>query len=221
MSFQIRTVLITVLLLFIHPRISIAQEIGTAGAAFNGIWIGAGGEGPPTLKDLPFSEEGRGMAEAYDHAQDNVLKCLLDFGRITSVRFPMEIIVTDTQVTLLYEYGRQIRRIFLDRADFSASYPPNLMGYSIGHWEDNVLVTETRKLEVGWATMGGGGPYSAQAVVTERFSLDETGELLTIERTFDDPVNYTQPWGYTHAYEPSKWDIYPYDCTVGSYGSDL
>jgi len=218
-KFQATTILTTVLLLFTNS--STAQEIGAARAAFNGIWIGMGGEGPPMLKDLPFSEEGRGVAEAYDHAQDNVLKCLLDFGRTTSVRFPMEIIVTDTQVTLLYEYGRQVRRIFLDRPDFSAPYPPNLMGYSIGHWEDNVLVTETRKLEVGWATMGGGGPYSAQAVVTERFSLDETGKLLTIERTYDDPVNYTQPWGYMHEYQPSIWDIYPYECTVGSYGSTL
>jgi hypothetical protein len=211
--------LITVFLLIANP--GVAQENAAAGTAFNGIWIGTGGGGPPMLRDLPFSEEGRRVAEAYNHAQDNVLKCLIDFGRVTSVRFPMEIIVTDDQVTLLYEYGRQVRRIFLDRPDFSVSYPPNLMGYSIGHWEGNTLVVETRKLETGWATMEGGGPYSDQAVVRERFSLDETGKILTIERTFDDPINYTRPWGYTHDYEPSDWDIYPYDCTIGSYGSAL
>jgi hypothetical protein len=69
--------------------------------------------------------------------------------------------------------------------------------------------------------MGGVGPYSARTIVTERFSLDETDELLTIERTYDDPVNYTEPWSYTHEYQPSEWDVFPYDCTVGSYGSAL
>lgn len=194
---------------------------GDIGSRFNGIWIGTGGGGPPTLKDLPFSDQGRSIAQSYDHAQDNVLKCLIDFGRLTSVRFPMEIIVTDEQVTLLYEYGRRIRRIFMDRGDFSADYPPSLTGYSIGRWDGGTLIVETRKLLAGWATMDGGGPYSESTVVMERFSLNDEGDLLSIERTYDDPVYYTEPWRYAHDYQPSSWDIFPYDCTVGSYGSGL
>ncbi len=219
MGYLIRAGLMTITLVLAHT--GMAQENSNPGAGFNGIWIGYPSAGPPTLSDLPFSDEGRRVAEEYNHAEDNVLKCLLDFGRVTSVRFPMEIIVTEGQVTLLYEYGRQVRRIFMDRTDFSTAYPPNLMGYSIGHWEDDTLVVETRKLMAGWAVMGGVGPYSARTIVTERFSLDETDELLTIERTYDDPVNYTEPWSYTHEYQPSEWDVFPYDCTVGSYGSAL
>jgi hypothetical protein len=188
---------------------------------FNGIWIGKGGGAPPRLSELPFSEKGKAIAKAYNHAEDGILKCLFDFGRVTSVRFPMEVIVTDSQVTLLYEYGHQVRRVFLDQPEFSTAYPPNLMGYSIGHWEDDTLVVETRKLTAGWATMEGGGPYSEDTVVIERFSLNDAGDVMTIERNFDDLENYTEPWGYTHQYEPSEWKIFPYDCTVGSFGSDL
>lgn len=200
---------------------SLAAQDSTPDTRLSGKWTGTGSGGPVLLGDLPFSEAGRSTAAAYDHAEDQVLKCLIDFGRVTSVRFPAEIIVQDHQVTFLYEYGRQVRRIFLDRDDFSAPYPPSLMGYSIGRWEDGSLLVETRKLLPGWARMEGGGPYSDQTTVTERYTLDDSGKLLTVELTYDDPENYTGPWSYTHQYRPSEWDIFPYDCTVGSYGSEL
>lgn len=174
----------------------------------------------PSPADLPFSEDGRRAAAAYDHLADPIHKCLIDFGRVT-VNFPIEIFVSDKQITILYEYNHQVRRVYMDRVDFSATYPDSLMGYSIGRWAGDSLVVETGKLSPGWMFMEGIGPYSDKMKVTETYRLDESAENLTIERTYDDPVYYTEPWSWTFHYRPSQWDVFPYDCEMGSIGSGL
>lgn len=187
---------------------------------FNGVWSGIIMQPrQPDPADLPFTDAGRQFAETYDHLQDGIHNCLFDLGRITSVPFPLEVIVQEKQVTLIYEYGRQVRRIFLDRKDFSAVYPDNLMGYSIGRWEGETLVVKTEKILPGWTFMEGIGPYSDKMKMTEKYSLDDSGKVLTVIRTYDDPVYYTEPWSWTNKYSPSKWDIFPYDCEMGSIGS--
>jgi hypothetical protein len=200
----------------------IAADVTTGNPALVGIWLPDSADYRDQLpKELPYSEAGHEAVRNYNHADDPVLKCLQDWGRISTVSFPLEIIAGDRQVTLLYEYGHNVRRAFMDRDDFSANYPPSLMGYSIGYWDKDVLVVETAKLMAGQVYEQGIAPYSADVKITERFILSEDDAVLTIERTIDDPVNYTHPWTWTRELTRSEWDIFPYDCTVGSYGSSL
>jgi hypothetical protein len=197
-----------------------AAMAGTDG--LNGIWLPDSADYRDQLpKDIPYSEAGREAAKNYNHAGDPVLQCLQDWGRISTVSFPVEILINDRQVTLLYEYGHNTRRVFMDRTDFSADYPPSLMGYSIGHWDGDVLVVETRKLLAGQIYEQGIAPYTGDAKITERFILSDDAAVLTIERMVDDPAYYTRPWKWTRELTRSEWDIFPYDCTVGSYGSTL
>jgi len=221
MGYRFRTIAVTMALLMVH--VGIAQESGGPEAAFDGKWTGITWPPIPDYKNLPFSEEGLAVIEAYDHDTDPILKCLFDFGRMTTVSFPMEIITKEHQVTILYEYGHQVRRIFLDRTDFAGPYPPSLMGYSIGNWDGDTLVVETSKILEGWVLMEGGVPFSEKTVVTERYNVDDTseGKILNIEFTYDDPVYFTEPWSFAIQYKPSDFDIFPYDCTVGSVGSEL
>jgi hypothetical protein len=57
----------------------------------------------------------------------------------------MRIIQTATQVTLLSEENSRVRRIYLDR-DFPEKLQPSNAGFTVGHWEGNTLVAETRGL---------------------------------------------------------------------------
>ena len=198
----------------------LTQEDPDFRVKFNNVWNGIiMRPRQPDPADLPFSDTGKQFAETYDHLKDGIHNCLFDLGRITSVPFPVEIIVQEKQVTFLYEYGRQVRRVFLDRNDFSVDYPDSLMGYSIGRWEGEALIVETQKLLPGWTFMEGIGPYSDKIKVTEKYSLNDSGDVLTVVRTYDDPVYYTEPWSWTNKYGPSQWDIFPYDCEMGSIGS--
>ena len=201
---------------------TITADVAPGPSELAGIWLPDSADYRDQLpKELPYTEAGREAVKNYRHADDPVLKCLQDWGRISTVSFPIEIITGDHQVTLLYEYGHNTRRAFMDRKDFSAVYPPSLMGYSIGHWDEDVLVIETGKLLAGQIYEQGIAPYTADVMLTERFIVSEDGAVLTIERTIDDPAYYTRPWTWTRELTRSAWDIFPYDCTVGSYGSSL
>jgi hypothetical protein len=201
---------------------AVAEDSLPGNHALNGIWLPDSADYRNQLpKKLPYTEAGEQAVQDYNHADDPVLRCIQDLGRISTVSFPVEIIISEAQATLLYEYGHNVRRAFLDRNDFSAAYPPSIMGYSIGHWDGDVLVIETSKLLPGQIYEQGVAPYSSEARLTERFVLNEDGSQLTIERTVDDPLNYQQPWSWQRELTRSDWDIFPYDCTVGSYGSSL
>ena len=184
------------------------------------VWVRAvGGVDLPDISNV--TPAGQAVMDAYDHLTDDIQRCLMDWGRVNTVaRFPMELIVVENQVTILYEYNHTVRRVYLDQTEFPDDYPPSLVGYSIGRWEGDTLVVETRNLLPGWINMEGVAPYSGAAVATERFTLDPEQQVLTVERTVTDPDYYSGPVTWTTVYTPSEFPIYPYDCTVGSYGSN-
>ena len=197
------------------------QEPRSERDQMTGVWIRASaGVGRPDISHITAA--GQAVMDAYDHATDNILRCLMDWGRVNTVAsFPMEMIVSENQVTILYEYNHTVRRVFLDQTEFPSDYPPSLVGYSIGHWEDDTLVVETRALLPGWINMEGVAPYTGAAVATERFTLDGEQRVLTVERSVVDPEYYSGPVTWTTEYVPAQYPVYPYDCTVGSFGSSL
>ena len=88
------------------------------------------------------------------------------------------------------------------------------MGNSVGRWDGNTLVVETTNLR---PESGGGGRYSDEAKVTERFTRTAPDELLW-EATINDTNVWTKP--YTLRY-PFKLDpdykVYEYACHEGNY----
>jgi hypothetical protein len=199
----------------------LAQDGSARRAQMTDVWIRvAPGTDHPDISSITAA--GQATMDAYDHATDGILRCLIDWGRVNTVSgFPMELIISEKQVTVLYEYNHAVRRVFLDQTEFSSAYPPSLVGYSIGHWEDDTLVVETRNLLSGWINMDGVAPYTEAAVTTERFTLDPARQRLTVTRTLEDPEYYSAPLTWTTVYRPAEFPVYPYDCTVGSYGSSL
>ena len=197
------------------------QEPRSGRDEMTGVWIRAtSGVDRPDISHITAA--GQAVMDAYDHATDNILRCLIDWGRVITVSgFPMEMIVSQNQVAILYEYNHTVRRVFLDQTVFPDDYPPSLVGYSIGHWEGDTLVVETRNLLPGWINMEGVAPYTGAAVATERFTLGPQRQTLTVERTLTDPEYYSGPVTWTTEYVPAQHPIYPYDCTIGSFGSSL
>jgi hypothetical protein len=183
----------------------------------SGIWVSNVGVADrdslwPT--DLPYTEEGLAAQAIAGTEEDPAFQCIIGFGRIMSAGFPTEIIQTDKQVTVLYEYNHQVRRIYTDGRQFPKKVRPTLMGYSIGKWEGDTLVVETIAAKTLFFRLSG-VPYSEEARVTERISLLDDGESMEILIEVDDPKFYTEAW---NAKKYMKLDndamILEYDCTM-------
>jgi len=107
------------------------------------------------------------------------------------VSYPIDITQTDKRITMITEFDDQFRRIFLDGRKFPDDYPDSNMGYSIGHWEGNTLVVETRLLtEVLYGRM----PRSENTSVVERYSkikrsaVKQANSLVATHKAIDDDV---------------------------------
>ena len=100
-----------------------------------------------------------------------------------------EIFQSEDKISMIL--GSKIRRIYLDGRrppEYTPWYP---MGFSAGHWEGSTLVVKTTHLQPTvreWM----GDPISEEAVVIERYSIDDNGRLIGV-LTLHDPRNYKQP----------------------------
>jgi hypothetical protein len=100
-----------------------------------------------------------------------------------------EIFQGEKQITMVT--GTEVRRIYLDgrRPPEYTDWYPN--GFSNGHWEGSTLVVTTDHLQPSireWM----GDPVSEDAVVVERYHIDEDGFLVGV-MALHDPVNYNEP----------------------------
>jgi hypothetical protein len=191
----------------------------------SGIWVAAPGfhhgRGAFLSLELPFTEAGRAAWQGYDQADDDALRCAIDYGRITgSSVLPLEILQGEDVVHILYEYEHQVRRIHIEGRSEPPNQPPSYVGLSVGHWEGDTLVVEVTRLHAGSFFERGNGPYSNRATVTEIFRLADDGERLVVTRTIDDPLFYTEPFDWTTEYVPGG-PILPYECEIREYlGND-
>jgi hypothetical protein len=109
---------------------------------------------------------------------------------------PFRVVQTPTLVVLVYEAFNLWRQVHLDGRQFGDDLNPSWMGYSLGHWEGDDLVVETRGLNGKQWLDHGGLPASDKLTVVERFRRPRFG-TLEIQMTITDPTYYTKPWTVT------------------------
>jgi hypothetical protein len=99
-------------------------------------------------------------------------------------------------LVMLYEVNAMYRQVFLDGRPFPADMNPTWNGYSVGRWDGNSLVVETRGFRDDlWADTQG-SPMSDAAKMTEKFTRKNFGSM-EIAVTIDDPKVYTKPFTVT------------------------
>ena len=116
-----------------------------------------------------------------------------------SAIYPLEILQTPGQVTIIAEAMSQVRRIFVDKPQAKiGEVPPGYYGRSVGHWEGDTLVVDT--IGVKDSVLGHNEmPHSDQMRITERFHL-ASPDVLHDQITVTDPVVLEKPWTFTFAY---------------------
>lgn len=155
---------------------------------------------------------------------------------LSTVSYPIEILQTPGRITMLAELDMQIRRIFMDGRKFPADdYWTTRMGYSIGHWEGQTLVIETRFLNDylvrSW-------PRTENTRVVERvYRADrdelnvvrngfppenDSNDLLVFEVTVTDDTLYREPQEITMYYQRvTDAEFLEYDCVSGLWEQAL
>ena len=111
--------------------------------------------------------------------------------RATYLPHPFQIVHTENQVFIAYEFASAARIIHMDSQPPSPA--PSWMGWSIGHWEGDTLVVEvTDQTELTWFDRAGNF-HSDALRVTERYT-PITPNHLQYEALIEDPNVFTRPW---------------------------
>lgn len=144
-------------------------------------------------KPTPFSAEGKRLFEATESWHDDVLRCMpLGLPRVFGSPYAMEIVDAGDHYLIVFEQNNTPRWIWMDGRNQPQNLPPSSMGFSTGHWDEDVLVIETTNLTAG--TLDGSLlPMSGEGTrIVEHWTLSE--DRLTMDRTMtiNDPY-YTAP----------------------------
>ena len=186
------------------------------GAATGGAAGRAGrGRGPaPTPSLTPeYAAKAQELARQTARADDNPSANCLPPGMpgIMSQPYPIEILMTPGQVTVVIEAYTQVRHIYTDGRALAEDPDPSFDGTSTGRWEGDTLVVETAGFEP--VPRGISFPYSEKMKIVERFKLADA-DTLNVETTILDPLALIKPFemGNRVFKRHRNWTISEYVC---------
>jgi len=129
-----------------------------------------------------------------------------------AVTSPWKIVEIPGVTIVLYESRTIFRQIFTDGRDFPKDMTPTWQGYSVGRWDADTFVVETRGFnDRGWLDING-HPVTEALHVTERYTRKDFGHM-DVAITIDDPKAYTRPWTVVEpaVYQPDT-ELIEYIC---------
>jgi hypothetical protein len=120
--------------------------------------------------------------------------------RMMSPARGLQFVLRPEQVWIVYERP-DVRYIYTDGRPFPPKDElwPTFEGYSIGHWEADTLVIETRSIRGGIPIDRTGACLSDEAHVVERIRKTDERTLQS-DIAIEDPVAFTAAWKVTRRY---------------------
>ena len=130
-----------------------------------------------------------------------------------------QIVQTEDAVVIHAEMIHNARIVHLDGQPHPPAHIRLWGGHSVGRWEGDTLVVDTRNFNDSGGFYGGAGGHfgwGEELRIIERFSLfDEQTLLYRFE--IDDPSAFTRPWGGELTMSKTTDHIYEYACHEGNY----
>jgi hypothetical protein len=107
--------------------------------------------------------------------------------------YTVQVLQSPTQLTTIHMGNHLVRRVRIGGGTTAAAAArASFVGTSVGRWEGNTLVVETRGIRDGSWLDEYGDPGSERTMLSERYTKQPNGSLR-IEATINDPVNYSEP----------------------------
>jgi hypothetical protein len=196
-----------------HVVCAQSLEISSAPPDLSGVWRPAlaRGRGGPAAAPLPLKSPYKERYDAFRARQREAAgrgeqlatRGLCEpYGMPTMMQvavYPMEVIQTARQVTIIGEAFSEVRRIYLGKTQISPDdVDPGYYGHSVGHFEGDTLVVDTIGIKEsvhGYQDM----PHSDTMRITERIRRTAQ-DALSDEITIVDPVVLDKPVTYSLHY---------------------
>ena len=124
--------------------------------------------------------------------------------------YPIQILQTPGQVTVLAEFLTQTRRILLDtKMPAPDDIAPTYNGTAVGHYEGDALVVETRGVrnDVRFYDL----PHSQDMIIREQIRHSAPDRIVD-EVTITDPKTLNKPYKFTFEYKKTDYKIQEYIC---------
>ncbi len=163
-------------------------QLGAIGAIPPGQGIVEGGDIPY----LPEALEQKKKNLANRWKDDPVIKCYMPgVPRATYMAFPFQIIQSQKDILIAYEFGSENRLINMGKPQEAVT--DTWMGTSNGHWDGNTLVVDVTGFN-GMAWFDRAGNFANDSLhVVERYSLLDPN-TMNYEATIEDPKTFSRPW---------------------------
>jgi hypothetical protein len=162
--------------------------------------LGAVGAVPPSagvVQDgaIPYLPEARAQRDANfanRRTEDPEAKCFRPgVPRATYMPYPFQIVQTDDDIMIVYQYAGAVRNIFMNEP--MPALVESWMGWSNGRWDEDTLVVEVES-QNGQAWLDRAGNFASATVrVTERYT-PLGPDHIRYEATIEDPAVYSKPW---------------------------
>ena len=127
-----------------------------------------------------------------------------------------QVVQTKDDVVILTEKFHDLRIVRLTKGGSTGDVVPSLLGESVGRWEGECLVVETKGLRPGVTNRGGRFYFSDRTRVVERFTRVSSAELM-YEFIVEDQTLFTQAWRGEMAFQAAQGRIFEYACHEGNY----
>ena len=164
----------------------------------------------------PLTDAGQASIDSYDHDRDNPTAVCSGYGLLaglTSPHYLNEIEILDDRVIIRDEWFDAERIIYTDGREHPDDGERTRLGHSIGHWDNDTLVVDTRLFAEHVSPYGIGLASGTEKHVIERYTLNDDGRNLRVEVLLEDPeyladsFSGTLNWDYT-----PDFGFYRYDC---------
>ena len=190
---------------------------------------GAGATAPPTWTAL-YTPAAAAEAKKLADKDDPTLKCIpTAFGTLNVSMFDVgavaQIVQTPKFVVFLTETFHGFRLVPTDGRPFREEVPPSYRGDSVGRWEGDVFVVETKNfsdLSQHWPQDRFAQEFRTPTTsmhLLERFTRTAE-DAIDYESTITDPSKFTQP--FTVAFpllkSPTEHIFLEYACHEANYG---
>ncbi len=153
-----------------------------------------GSQPPLTASARAIYEQHRAAAARGDRSFDGMTRCLPPgLPRLMFVNEPFEILQHPKVIYFIYQLNRLPRRAYVGEK-LPTDPDPLWLGYSVAHWEGDVLVIDSAGFNDLTLLDDAGLPHSEALHLTERYQLSSDGKHLHARFTIDDPMMYTHPW---------------------------
>jgi hypothetical protein len=134
---------------------------------------------------------------------------------VSTAFYPLEIEINEDEETIVLrsELFDEARTVYMDGRGHPENGERTVQGHSIGSWEGDILVVDTRNFADHRSPYQTGVPSGAQKHVVERYQLTEDGTRVVVSFLLEDPEFIAEPMTHTREliYSPHM-EMLRFDC---------